>query len=148
MAAKKKAPRAKGKDARAKPRKKRVSPIVKEGITYVDYKDVTLLRAFLSDRAKIRAQRVSGNNRQQQREAANAIKIAREMALLPYAQRVVTQRKGDKRRGRPDRDRPDRPDRPPRDADGVEGAEGAEGVNTPGDQQDEAVAAAPEGAAV
>ena len=141
MAAKKKAPRAKGKDARAKPRKKKVSPIVKEGITYVDYKDVTLLRAFLSERAKIRAQRVSGNNRQQQREVANAIKIAREMALLPYAQRVVTQRKGDKRRGRPDRDRPDRP---PQDADGVEGAEGAD---MPEDQQDEVVAATPEGAA-
>ena len=72
---------------------------------------------------------------------ANAIKIAREMALLPYAQRVVTQRKGDKRRGRPDRDRPDRP---PQDADGVEGAEGAD---MPEDQQDEVVAAAPEGAA-
>ncbi len=95
-----------------------MSPLVKEGTEYVDYKDVTLLRAFLSERAKIRAQRVSGNNRQQQREVANAIKIAREMALLPYAQRVVTQRKGDKRRGggRPDRDRPDR-ERPPQDAD-------------------------------
>ncbi len=118
MAAKKKQPRIKGKDARSKPRKKKVSPLVKEGTEYVDYKDVTLLRAFLSERAKIRAQRVSGNNRQQQREVANAIKIAREMALLPYAQRVVTQRKGDKRRGggRPDRDRPDR-ERPPQDAD-------------------------------
>ena len=112
MAAKKKAPRAKGKDARSKPRKKKVSPLVKDGITYVDYKDVTLLRAFLSERAKIRAQRVSGNDRQQQREVANAIKIAREMALLPYAQRVVTQRKGDKRRGGRDRDdRGDRGDR-------------------------------------
>ncbi len=136
MAPKKKAPRAKGKDARAKPRKKKVSPIVKDGITYVDYKDVTLLRAFLSERAKIRAQRVSGNNRQQQAEVANAIKVAREMALLPYAQRVVTQRKGDKRRGRPDRDRPDRP---PQDADGPEGA-----ADAPEDQQDEVVAVAQE----
>ena len=80
----------------------------------------------MSDRAKIRAQRVSGNDRQQQREVANAIKVAREMALLPYAQRVVTQRKGDKRRGRPERgDRPDGP-RP-------EGAEGEapEGTDAP-----------------
>lgn len=132
MAAKKKAPRAKGKDARSKPRKKKVSPIVKDGITYVDYKDVTLLRAFLSERAKIRAQRVSGNNRQQQREAAAAIKIAREMALLPYAQRVVTQRKGDKRRGRPDRgDRPDRDDRPQGEAPEGGAPDGAENVDAP-----------------
>lgn len=103
MAGKKKQPRMSAKDLR-KPRKKKVSPIVKDKIEYVDYKDVNLLRAFISDRAKIRGQRVSGNNRQQQREVAKAIKVAREPALIPYAQRVVTQRKGDRRRGRSDRD--------------------------------------------
>tara|TARA_A100001234_G_scaffold89617_1_gene78985 strand:+ start:102 stop:539 length:438 start_codon:yes stop_codon:yes gene_type:complete len=103
MAGKKKPPRMSAKDLR-KPRKKKVSPIVKDKIEYVDYKDVNLLRAFISDRAKIRGQRVSGNNRQQQREVAKAIKVARELALIPYAQRVVTQRKGDRRRGRSDRD--------------------------------------------
>lgn len=113
--------RAKGKDLKkGKPRKKKISPIVKEGIEYVDYKDVNLLRAFMSDRAKIRARRVTGNDVQQQRAAAKAIKIAREMALMPYASKVVTQRKGDRRgrRGeRPDRsDRPDRDDRPPRES--------------------------------
>lgn len=111
MPAKKKA--RKGKDPKkAKPRKKKVSPLVKEKIEYVDYKDVTLLRAFMSDRAKIRARRVSGNDVQQQREITVAIKNAREMALLPYASRIVTQRKGDKRRGGRDRDdRGDRGDR-------------------------------------
>ena len=116
--AQKKKPRAKGKDPKkGKPRKKKVSPIVKEGIEYVDYKDVNLLRAFMSDRAKIRARRVTGNDVQQQRAAANAIKVAREMALMPYASMVVTQRKGDKRRrDRDDRgDREDRGDRPDRD---------------------------------
>ena len=103
MAGKKKQPRMSPKDTR-KPRKKKVSPLVKDKIDYVDYKDVNLLRAFVSDRAKIRSQRVSGNDRQQQREVAKAIKVAREMALIPYAQRVVTQRKGDRRRGRADRD--------------------------------------------
>jgi small subunit ribosomal protein S18 len=103
VAGKKKPPRAKAKDLR-KPRKKKVSPIVKDKIEYIDYKDVNLLRAFISDRAKIRGQRVSGNNRHQQRDVAKAIKVAREMALIPYAQRVVTQRKGDRRRGRSDRD--------------------------------------------
>jgi|TARA_B100000959_G_scaffold234957_2_gene253038 small subunit ribosomal protein S18 len=103
VAGKKKHPGPKAKDLR-KPRKKKVSPIVKDKIEYIDYKDVNLLRAFVSDRAKIRSQRVSGNNRHQQREVAKAIKVAREMALIPYAQRVVTQRKGDRRRGRSDRD--------------------------------------------
>ena len=108
MAVKKKG-RVKGKDPKKlKPRKKKISPIVKEGIDYIDYKDVTLLRAFMSDRAKIRARRVTGNDVQQQREVARAVKNAREMALLPYASRVVTQRKGDKLR-RSDRD--DRDDR-------------------------------------
>ena len=103
MAGKKKQPRMSAKDMR-KPRKKKVSPIVKDKIEYVDYKDVNLLRAFISDRAKIRGQRVSGINRQLQRDVAKAIKLARELALIPYHQRVVTQRKGDRRRGRPDRD--------------------------------------------
>ena len=103
MAGKKKHPGPKAKDLR-KPRKKKVSPIVKDKIEYIDYKDVNLLRAFVSDRSKIRSQRVSGNNRHQQREVAKAIKVAREMALIPYAQRVVTLRKGDRRRGRSDRD--------------------------------------------
>ena len=103
MAGNKKQPRMSAKDFR-KPRKKKGSPIVKDKIEYVDYKDVNLLRAFISDRAKIRGQRVSGNNRQQQRDVAKAIKLARELALIPYHQRVVSQRKGDRRRGRPDRD--------------------------------------------
>ena len=58
----------------------------------------------MSDRAKIRARRVNGNSEQQQREISKAIKNAREMALLPYANRVTTQRGG--RRGDRDGDRP------------------------------------------
>ncbi|MDX1888056.1 30S ribosomal protein S18 [Mycolicibacterium sp. 050158] len=51
----------------------------------VDYKDVNLLRTFISDRGKIRSRRVTGLTVQQQREVATAIKNAREMALLPYS---------------------------------------------------------------
>jgi small subunit ribosomal protein S18 len=94
--------------------KKKVSVLNTEAVTYVDWKDVNLLRRFMSDRAKIRARRVSGNDTQQQREVAKAIKNAREMALLPYTNRVTTQRggrrgdrDGDDRRGpRQDRERP------------------------------------------
>ena len=76
-----------GKDANPRKYKKKTSPLVIDKVEYVDYKDVDLLSRFMSDRAKIRNMRVSGNNRQQQLDIANAIKIAREMALLPYVNR-------------------------------------------------------------
>jgi len=101
------------KPTRAKPKdtgrrvKKKVSVLTTEKVDYVDYKDVNLLKRFVSDRAKVRARRVTGNDTQQQAEVARAIKNAREMALLPYATRITTQRGG---RG----DRGDRGDRGPR----------------------------------
>ena len=57
----------------------------------------------MSERAKIRARRVTGNNTQQQREIARAIRVAREMGLLPYTVRQVTQRSKGGRRDRDDR---------------------------------------------
>jgi small subunit ribosomal protein S18 len=110
----KKPPRTKNRD-NARRSKKKVSVLVSESVDYIDYKDVNLLRRFMSDRAKIRARRVTGNDSQQQREVARAIKNAREMALLPYASRVTTQRapKGDRGdRGRADGP-PPRPSGPP-----------------------------------
>lgn len=50
----------------------------------IDWKDASGLRKFTSDRGKIRGRRVSGLCPKHQREAAVAIKNAREMALLPY----------------------------------------------------------------
>jgi small subunit ribosomal protein S18 len=67
--------------------KKKFCVFCKENIAFVDYKDVSLLRKFISDRGKIRARRVSGNCSQHQREVAIAVKNAREMALLPYTAR-------------------------------------------------------------
>ncbi|MCW2622888.1 MAG: ribosomal protein [Frankiales bacterium] len=64
--------------------KKKVNPLYKDKITYIDYKDLGLLRKFISDRGKIRARRVTGVSSQEQRQLAVAIKNAREMALLPY----------------------------------------------------------------
>ena len=66
-----------------KPKKKQ-NPLTAAKITYVDYKDTTLLRKFISDRGKIRARRVTGVSVREQRQIATAIKNAREMALLPY----------------------------------------------------------------
>ena len=98
--------------------KKKISILTQEKIKYIDWKDVNLLRRFVSDRAKIRARRVTGNSTQQQRDVAMAIKNAREMALLPYTNRITTTRggRGGDRRGRDDRGRDDRDDnRPPRE---------------------------------
>jgi small subunit ribosomal protein S18 len=67
--------------------KKKVCIFCKDRIDYVDYKDVSLLRKFISDRGKIRARRVSGNCVQHQRDVASAVKNAREMALLPFTTR-------------------------------------------------------------
>lgn len=50
----------------------------------MDWKDSALLRTLISDRGKIRARRVTGLTRAQQRQVATAIRNAREMALLPY----------------------------------------------------------------
>ena len=80
--------------------KKKVSFLTTEGITYVDWKNDKLLRKFMSERAKIRARRVTGNNAQQQKLVADAIKVAREMALVPYSNRVTTQRQNKERDGR------------------------------------------------
>jgi len=88
-----------GKERR--PIKKKTSILITESVDWIDYKDVNLLRRFMSERAKIRARRVTGNTQQQQVAVARAIRIAREMALLPYSVRQVTQRS----KGRRDRDR-------------------------------------------
>ncbi|MEV0612583.1 30S ribosomal protein S18 [Nonomuraea sp. NPDC050404] len=65
--------------------RKRANPLTH--VERIDYKDLNLLRKFVSDRGKIRSRRVTGVTVQQQRLLARAIKNAREMALLPYASR-------------------------------------------------------------
>jgi len=92
--------------------KKRPNTLAQENVTYIDYKDVNLLQRFMSDRSKLKARRMNGNNVQQQRDVATAVKNAREMALLPYTKRVASTRAP--RRGeedgyneRPSRGRPD-----------------------------------------
>ena len=105
--------RSKNKD-NARRAKKKTSILTTDSIEYVDWKDVNLLRRFMSDRSKVRARRVTGNDAQQQKEVARAIKNAREMALLPYVTRITQQRggrgdKGDRGSRGPREDRPPRP---------------------------------------
>ncbi|MCV7283612.1 30S ribosomal protein S18 [Mycolicibacterium flavescens] len=68
------------------PEVKRVkrNPLKAAGVERIDYKDIHVLRTFISERGKIRSRRVTGLTPQQQRQVAIAIKNAREMALLPF----------------------------------------------------------------
>jgi ribosomal protein S18 len=88
--------------------KKKPCSFCQHGVATVDYKDLAQLRKYISDRGKIRGRKVSGNCQQHQRDVTDAIKTARELALLPYTQRTVTERRG----GRATRD--DRGPRAPR----------------------------------
>lgn len=67
--------------------KKKPCAFCKDKTAVIDYKDVAVLRKYISDRSKIRARRVTGNCARHQREVALAIRNAREMALLPYINR-------------------------------------------------------------
>ncbi len=81
-----KKPRDKRSEAAAakKPPKKKVCQFCKDKTAYVDYKDVGMLRRYMSERGKIRARRVTGNCSQHQLDVATAFKNSREMSLLPY----------------------------------------------------------------
>ncbi len=72
--------------------KRKVCIFCKEQSTWVDYKDISLLRRFMGDRGKIRSRRVTGNCAQHQGEVQVAIKTAREVALVPYAHSTVSER--------------------------------------------------------
>ncbi len=72
--------------------KKKPCALCRDKVEWVDYKDVPMLRKYMSDRGKIRSRRVTGNCAQHQRALAMAIKTARELVLLPYTQRTVTER--------------------------------------------------------
>ena len=74
--------------------KKKPCQLCKDHVEWVDYKNANMLKRYMSERGKIRARRVSGNCEQHQRDIAEAIKTARELALLPYTQRTVTERRG------------------------------------------------------
>lgn len=63
----------------------RREPLLAPDVEQVDYKDVALLRRFISDRGRIRGRRVTGLTPRQQRMVTRAVKNAREMALLPYS---------------------------------------------------------------
>jgi small subunit ribosomal protein S18 len=70
------------KDKRVRRFRKR-KPFLDE-VTYVDYKDIRLLRKFMTDRGKITPRRITGATAKQQRMVAHAVKRARILALVPF----------------------------------------------------------------
>ncbi len=76
----------------------------RDKIEQVDYKDVGMLRKFISDKGKIRSRRITGACRRHQSQIARAVKRARELALLPYVNEGPPESVGG-RRDRGDRER-------------------------------------------
>jgi small subunit ribosomal protein S18 len=73
----------------------------KDKVEQVDYKDIGVLRKFISEKGKIRSRRITGACRRHQNQIARAVKRARELALLPYVDLTA----GPERPGRGGRDR-------------------------------------------
>ena len=69
---------------REQPTRRRNCHFCKEDIEDVDYKNINILRRFVSDKGKMRSRRITGACRRHQNQVASAVKRAREMALLPY----------------------------------------------------------------
>jgi small subunit ribosomal protein S18 len=65
-------------------KKKKYCRFKKNGIKYVDYKDPEFLKRFLNEQGKILPRRITGTSLKYQRKVGQAIKRARQIALLPY----------------------------------------------------------------
>jgi small subunit ribosomal protein S18 len=86
--------------------KRRNCYFCKDKIAEIDYKNVNQLRRYISEKGKIRSRRITGACRRHQVQIAQAVKRAREMALLPYvAEGQDDRERGGGRRDRGDRDR-------------------------------------------
>jgi small subunit ribosomal protein S18 len=66
-------------------RRKKVCFLYTEKIDHIDYKDIELLKRFVTERGKIIPRRISGASAQDQRRLRTAIKRARNVAMLPFA---------------------------------------------------------------
>ena len=65
-------------------KKKKYCRFKKSGIKYIDYKDAEFLKKFLNEQGKILPRYITGNSLKYQRRVAQAVKRARQIALLPY----------------------------------------------------------------
>ena len=66
------------------PGRRKSCAFCRDKVDQIDYKDFQSLRRYLSDKGKIRSRRITGACRRHQNQLAQAVKRARELALLPY----------------------------------------------------------------
>lgn len=66
-------------------RRKKFCRFTAEGVTHIDYKDLATLKNYVTETGKIVPSRITGTKAKYQRQLALAIKRARFLALLPYA---------------------------------------------------------------
>jgi small subunit ribosomal protein S18 len=64
--------------------RKRVCSFCVDKVEQVDYKDISRLRRYISERGKILPRRISGNCARHQRQLTAAVKRARAVAMLPF----------------------------------------------------------------
>jgi small subunit ribosomal protein S18 len=65
-------------------RRRKFCRFTAEGVTEIDYKDIEVLKQYISETGKIVPSRITGTKARYQRQLAKAIKRARYLALLPY----------------------------------------------------------------
>jgi small subunit ribosomal protein S18 len=63
----------------------KVCRLTVDRVVYIDYKDVAMLKHYVTERGKIIPRRITGASARHQRMLTRAIKLARQIALLPYA---------------------------------------------------------------
>ena len=71
-------------NSKAEKRPKKYCRLKKYGIKYIDYKDPNFLKKFLNEQNKLLPRRITGNTLKFQRKVSDAVKKARQMAILPY----------------------------------------------------------------
>lgn len=65
-------------------RRRKTCPFCVDGAPKIDYKDIDMLKRYVSDRGKMMPSRITGVSAKYQRQLTTAIKRARQIALLPY----------------------------------------------------------------
>ena len=66
-------------------RRRKICRVTAEGVKEIDYKDLDTLKQYITETGKIVPSRITGTNARYQRQLARAVKRARFLALLPYA---------------------------------------------------------------
>jgi small subunit ribosomal protein S18 len=67
------------------PARPKICRLTVDRVEYIDYKDVAMLKHYVTERGKIIPRRITGASARHQRMLTRAIKLARQIALLPFA---------------------------------------------------------------